>query len=111
LLKQRDHGITRRLAQFLISDPDAMLYHDEPIWKDGKRISRLTSAMYGYKLGGAVGLGYVGADHAISVEEVLNGTYEMKLQAQRSRQKVSLKPMYDPTSANQGLRKRIANSE
>jgi glycine cleavage system aminomethyltransferase T len=99
LLKQREQGVTRRLAQFLISDPDAMLYHDEPIWKDGKRISRLTSAMYGYKLGGAVGLGYVGADHPISIDEVLNGKYEIEVAGTKIPAKVSLKPMYDPTSA------------
>ncbi len=99
LLKQREKGITRRLAQFLIADPDAMLYHDEPIWKDGKRISRLTSAMYGYKLGGAVGLGYVGGEHPISAEEVLSGAYEIEVAGQKIPAKVSLKPMYDPTSA------------
>ena len=99
LLKQKEQGITRRLAQFLISDPDAMLYHDEPVWLNGKRISRLTSAMYGYTLGGAVGLAYIGTEHAATVDDVLAGSYEIEVAGKRIPAKVSLKPMYDPTSA------------
>jgi 4-methylaminobutanoate oxidase (formaldehyde-forming) len=96
LLKQKEQGITRRLAQFLISDPDMMLYHDEPVWLNGKRISRLTSAMYGYTLGGAVGLAYIGTEHAATVDDLLAGSYEIEVAGTRIPAKVSLKPMYDP---------------
>jgi 4-methylaminobutanoate oxidase (formaldehyde-forming) len=99
LLRQKEQGITRRLAQFVIDDPDVMMYHDEPIWMNGKIISRLTSAMYGYTLGGAVGLGYVGTEYAAKPEDVLAGKYEIEVAGQRIQARVSLKPMYDPTSA------------
>ena len=98
LLRQKEQGITRRLAQFVIHDPDVMLYHDEPIWLNGKIISRLTSAMYGYTLGGAVGLGYIGTEHAETVDDLLAGTYEIEVAGTRIPAKISLKPMYDPTS-------------
>ena len=75
-----------------------MLYHDEPIWLNGKIISRLTSAMYGYTLGGAVGLGYIGTEHAATVDDLLAGTYEIEVAGTRIPAKISLKPMYDPTS-------------
>ena len=99
LLRQKDQGITRRLAQFVIDDPDVMMYHDEPIWMNDKIISRLTSAMYGYTLGGAVGLGYVGTEYAAKPEDVLAGKYEIEVAGRRIPARVSLKPMYDPTSA------------
>ncbi len=99
LLRQKEKGITRRLAQFVIDDPDVMLYHDEPIWLNGKIISRLTSAMYGYTLGGAVGLGYVGTEFAATPDDVLAGKYEIEVAGKRIPARVSLKPMYDPTSA------------
>ena len=53
--------MTRRLLQFALADPDALAFHDEPIFRDGALVGRLTSAGYGHTLGAAVGLGYVTA--------------------------------------------------
>ena len=39
--------------------PRPMLYHNEPIYRDGERVGFVTSGMYGHTLGGAVALGYV----------------------------------------------------
>jgi glycine cleavage system aminomethyltransferase T len=36
-----------------------MLYHNEPILRDGRIVGYLTSGGYGHALGGAIGLGYV----------------------------------------------------
>ena len=38
--------------------PEPLLYHDEPVWRDGP-VGRITSGAYGHTLGRAVGLGYV----------------------------------------------------
>ena len=62
LLRQRDKGAKRHLAQFLLRDPQPLLYHDEPIWAGGRIIGRTTSGAYGHTLGGAVALGYIGDD-------------------------------------------------
>ena len=62
LLQQRASGPPRRrLVQFRVDDPDAMLYHNEPIYRDGEAVGITTSGMYGHTLGGAVALGYVRA--------------------------------------------------
>ena len=50
---------SRRLVQVLLRDPDAYIYHDEPIFRDGIRVGVTTSASYGHTLGAAVGMGYV----------------------------------------------------
>ena len=42
---------------FVLDDPEPLLYHDEPIWRDGALVGRITSGAYGHTLGRAVGLG------------------------------------------------------
>jgi 4-methylaminobutanoate oxidase (formaldehyde-forming) len=85
----------RRLVQFLLEDPEPLLYHNEPIYRDGERVGFVTSAMYGHTLGGAVALGYVsglgpGSDAAGT------GRYEIQLADARVPARASLTPLYDP---------------
>jgi 4-methylaminobutanoate oxidase (formaldehyde-forming) len=85
--------------QFLLEDPDALLYHDEPIWRDGHRIGRVTSGMFGHTLGGPVGLGYVNLDRPAPQEEFLAGRYEIEVAGRMVGANASLRPLYDPQSA------------
>ena len=66
LLRQREQPLRKRLVQFLLEDPEAILYHHEPILRDGSVVGHLTSGNYGHTLGGSVGLGYVRADEAVT---------------------------------------------
>ncbi|MBT4490981.1 MAG: FAD-dependent oxidoreductase, partial [Rhodospirillaceae bacterium] len=59
LLRQRARGPYQRLVQFRLSDPEKLLYHNEPIWRDGVIVGYLRSGNYGHTLGAAIGLGYV----------------------------------------------------
>jgi 4-methylaminobutanoate oxidase (formaldehyde-forming) len=99
LLRQRDEGAKRtkrRLAQFLLRDPEPLLYHDEPIWAGGRIVGRTTSGAYGHTLGGAVALGYVG-DAAGPIDQlVANDELDIEVAGRRVRATVSLTPMYDP---------------
>ena len=74
-----------------------MLYHAEPVLRDGKIVSYLTSGNYGHALGAAIGLGYVPCESQ-SAEEVLASQYEIEVAGVRHPCDVSLKPMYDPKS-------------
>jgi len=58
VLKRRENGLERRLVQFKLTDPEPLLYHNEPILRDGKIVGYLTSGNYGHHLGAAIGLGY-----------------------------------------------------
>ncbi|MPZ11891.1 MAG: FAD-dependent oxidoreductase, partial [Kiloniellaceae bacterium] len=58
VLRRKEQGLTRRLVQFKLADPQPLLYHNEPIWRAGRLAGRLTSGAYGHHLGAAVGLGY-----------------------------------------------------
>ncbi len=99
LLRQRETGVRRRLAQFLLRDTDHVLFHDEPIWRDGVRVGRVTSAMHGHTLGAPVALGWVGADHAITPDFVRAGRYEIEIAGSRVPAAASLAPLYDPGNA------------
>ena len=100
LLKQRDDGVQRRLVQFLIEDPEPLLYSNEPIWRDSEIAGSLTTAMYGHTLGGAVGLGYL--ENAqfgmLTADSIHAGTYEIEVAGERFSATASTKPLYDPLS-------------
>ena len=60
-----------------------MLYHEEPIWRDGVRVGRTTSGMYGHTLGGCVGLGYVESDEGIDRAFLTQGLWEIEVAGER----------------------------
>jgi 4-methylaminobutanoate oxidase (formaldehyde-forming) len=88
----------RRLVQFLLADPEALVYHNEPIYRDGERVGFVTSGMYGHSLGAAVALGYVANADGCSDAYIDSGRYEIELAARRVPARASLAPLYDPKS-------------
>jgi len=97
LLRQRDQGMRRRLAAFVLDTADPLLYHGEPIWREGKLVGRITSAMFGYSVGRPIGLGYVGnGTCGVTPDWVTTGRYEIEIATERFPAKVSLKSIYDP---------------
>jgi 4-methylaminobutanoate oxidase (formaldehyde-forming) len=98
LLARRSAPPRTRLMQFLLEDPVPLLYHDEPIWRDGKRVGRITSGMYGHTLRGAVGLGYVDLGGPSASEDFLAGRYEIEVAGRMIPTAASLRPLYDPAS-------------
>lgn len=98
ILKQKEIGVKKRLVQFLLKDPNEMLYHNEPVLRDEEIVGYLTSGMYGHTLGGAVGLGYIESAEGVDAAFVRQGTYEILVAGQRIPADASLRPMYDPKS-------------
>lgn len=94
--KKRDEGLKTRMVQFKLTDPNPLLYHNEPILRDGEIIGFLSSGNYGHTLGGAIGMGYVPCQGQ-TIADILASTYEIDVAGTRVRAKASLKPMYDPT--------------
>ena len=98
VLRRRQEGLRSRLVQFLLEDPEPLLYHNEPIWRDGAIAGYLTSGNYGHHLGAAVGLGYVKCATGESAAALLASRYEIEIAGRRVPAKASLKPFYDPKS-------------
>ena len=98
VLRKREAGLTRRMVQFRLTDPGPMLFHNEPVLRDGRIVAIITSGNYGHYLGGAVGLGYVPCAGQ-SAGEVLASQYQIDVAGQLVDAEVSLQPMYDPGAA------------
>jgi len=97
LVRLKEHGILKhRLVQFLLEDPEPLLYGGEPIYRDGQWVGQLESGGYGHTLGGAVGLGNVRNEMGVSTEYVTGGTYEIEVSSVRYPARASLRPLYDP---------------
>ena len=99
LLRQRDAGLARRLAVFTLDDPEPLLYHNEPIWRDGVLVGRVSSAMFGHTVGRAVGLGYVRReDGPVTADWLAEGWYEIEIADERFAAGASFQAPYDPTN-------------
>ena len=98
LLQQKQNGAwkRKRLAQFLLQDPDAHLYHHEPILRAGKIIGHLTSGNYGHTLGASVGLGYVHCDAGVDQSFLDNASFEIDIGGHPIPARASLTALYDP---------------
>ncbi|NBD31368.1 MAG: FAD-dependent oxidoreductase [Alphaproteobacteria bacterium] len=97
VLRKRDEGLAARMLQFRLKDPEPLLYHNEPILRDGEIVGYLSSGAYGHHLGGAVGLGYVPCAGE-SAAEVLASRYEIDVAGVRVPAEAALRPLYDPKS-------------
>jgi glycine cleavage system aminomethyltransferase T/glycine/D-amino acid oxidase-like deaminating enzyme len=97
VLRKKDEGLSARLLQFRLKDPEPLLYHNEPILRDGEIVGYLSSGAYGHHLGGAMGLGYVPC-RGETAAQVLSSRYEIDVAGTRVAAEASLKPMYDPAS-------------
>ena len=98
LLKQKETGLTRKLVQFALRDPSKLLYHNEPIWRDGTIVGRISSGMFGHALGKSLGMGYVDFHAPAASDQLLTGNFEIEVAGIRVTADPSLVPFYDPKS-------------
>jgi 4-methylaminobutanoate oxidase (formaldehyde-forming) len=97
LLAQREtRPYTSRLVQFLLDDPEPLLYGEEPILYDGDPVGYLRSGAYGHTLGAAMGFGYVEHEGGVTADFVGAGNFEIQVAGERYGATASLRSMYDP---------------
>ncbi len=101
LLRQRTADVPgRRLAVFVLDDPEPLMYHNEPILRDGELVGWITSAMFGHTIGRSIGLGYVTrSDGPVTPGWLAAGRYELEIACERYTASASLKAPYDPSNA------------
>ncbi len=97
ILRKQDEGLQMRLLQFKLTDPEPLLYHAEPVYRDGELAGYLTSGSYGHHLGAAMGMGYVPCAGE-KLADVLASSFEIDVAGTRVKAEASSKPFYDPTS-------------
>ena len=95
VMRKKDAGLSKRLVQFQLQDPGAMVFHNEAVVQDGKIVSVVTSGNYGHHLGAGIAMGYVSCEGE-SVADMLSHTYEIEIGTERVTATPSMKPLYDP---------------
>lgn len=97
LVRQREsRPLKDRLVQFLLEDPEPLLYGEEPIFHDGEPVGYLRSGAYGHTLGAAMGMGYVSKEDGVTIDLINSGGFEIQVAGERIPAKTSFRPMYDP---------------
>lgn len=98
LLARREAGVRRRLALLALDDPEPLLYHNEPILRNGVPVGQIRSGWYGHTVGSAIGLGWVD-DRAgpVGRAEIEAETgFQIEIAGERHRARASLRALHDP---------------
>ncbi|TNF63079.1 MAG: FAD-dependent oxidoreductase [Rhodobacteraceae bacterium] len=85
-----------RMLQFLLSDPEPLMYGNELIRLGAEQVGYIQVGGYGHSLGGAVGIGFVELDRPVTPDIVETGPWSIEIAGQRVPARASLKPLYDP---------------
>ena len=96
VLRRKEEGLRRRLLQFRLADPEPLLYHNEPILRDGAIAGYLTSGNYGHFLGAAIGLGYVAVEPGEGADDIAASAWQIEVAGRRVAAAASLEAMHDP---------------
>jgi len=96
LLRQREQGVRRRLAIFTLDDSSQSIFHDEPIWADGKIVGRMTSGGFGFTIERPVGLGYVALEPGEDLKSMAGRRFEIEIAGDRFAARMHLRAPHDP---------------
>ena len=81
---------------FTVDDPEPLLYHDEPVFRNGKMVSANTHGAYGHQIGHSIGMFYLENPEGITEKWILEGRYEAEIEGRMFPISVHLKAPYDP---------------
>lgn len=96
LLAQRELPPTKRLIQFRLEDPERLLYHDEPIHRDGRLVGRTSSGMWSYVENRCLAMGYLHHPGGVTKEWLEAGSFEINVAGDRIPATASIRSFYDP---------------
>ena len=84
-------GVTRRLSCLTLSDPRAMTLGNEPVFRSGEVVSRVTSGGLGYSVGASIAYAY------LPIEAAVPGTaFQVEVFGERVPAVVADEPLWDP---------------
>lgn len=96
LATQKDLPRSKRLIQFRLEDPDRLLYHDEPVYRDGEIVGRTTSGMWSYVEGRCLAMGYLDNPEGVTTDWLDTGSFEIEVATERIPATPSIRSFYDP---------------
>ena len=87
----RARGLVERLVPMIFDDPRTVVMGKEPVWANGRVVSYVTSANYGYSIGRGIVYGYLPVDVAAEGSPV-----EVEYFGMRHPATVAAEPLWDP---------------
>ncbi len=98
LLAQKGAPRTKRLIQFRLDDPELLVYHDEPIYRDGALVGRTSSGMWSYVEERCLAMGYLGNPDGVTKQWLDEGSFEIEVATRRIPATASIRSFYDPSN-------------
>jgi glycine cleavage system aminomethyltransferase T/glycine/D-amino acid oxidase-like deaminating enzyme len=89
----------KRLVQVMLEDASAsapLMYHEEPILRDGTIVGSIKSGAWGHRLQRSIGMGYVACEAGVTKDWLASGSWEVEVACRRYTARVQLEPLYDP---------------
>ena len=80
------------------SDKVPMMYHEEPIFRNGELVGSTTSGAFGHRVNRSLALGYVKNKDGVSREWLEQGRWEVEIAWKRHSAQVQFESFYDPRS-------------
>ncbi len=91
------------LALHDTSEAAPLMYHEEPIYRDGVLVGATTSGAWGHRVGASLGLGYVKNAAGVTKDWLSSGRWEVEIAWKKYPATVQLHSFYDP----QGVRIKV----
>jgi heterotetrameric sarcosine oxidase gamma subunit len=102
LAKQRKLKLLpKRMVAIALKDTGSsapMMYHEEPVYRNGVIVGSTTSGAWGHRIGRSLALAYVKNPDGVTKEWLDSGTWEVELAWKRHAADVQLQPFYDAKS-------------
>ncbi len=103
LAAQRAAGILpKRLVQVALrdnSDTAPLLFHEEPLLRDGVLVGSIKSGAWGHRVGRSLGMGYVSCAAGVTREWLQSGQWSVEVAWEQHPVDVQLEAFYDPKNA------------
>ncbi len=86
--------LPKRLVQLRLTDPERIVYHDEPILRDGELVGRVSSGMYSQTLGACLAMGYLHNGPGVTKGWIGSGRFEIEVAGLLIPAQAQLGPFY-----------------
>ncbi len=98
LVKQKEEGLKQKLVMFTLEDPMAMMYLNEPIWRNGEMVGEVASGAFGFMVNSSVAQAYIKKPDGSVIDHqwIKEGSYEIEIEGNKFPAKVHLRSPYDP---------------
>ena len=91
--------LPKRMVCIALEDDSAaapMMYHEEPVYRDGVLVGSTTSGAWGHRVSKSLALAYVNHKDGVTREWLETGKWEIEIAWKRHQAIVQLQPFYDP---------------